>query len=148
MFALDTNLLVYSLDTDAGPKQKEALQFVTLAGQSGAAVLTEQSLIEFLHAALRKRMRPLAEALDSVRKWAAVFRIIIPDATVVARTLFLIENHRLSVWDARLLATCASNGCNLLLTEDLQDGALYGTVRAVNPLNPANSEFLQGALAQ
>ena len=148
MLALDTNLLLYSVDSDAGSKHQDALQFVTLAGRSGAAVLTEQNLIEFMHASLRKRLRPLAEAADSVRKWMAVFRIIVPDGTIVARTIYLLENHRLSVWDARLLATCASNDCNLLLSEDLQDGALYGTVRVLNPLNPANADIIREALAQ
>ncbi len=147
MFAADTNVLIYAVDIEAGRKHDDARAFLALAGRSPAAVLTEQCLIEFLNAAVRKRMRPMSEAAESVRKWMAVFRVIVPDKAVVARTLALLESYNLSVWDARLLATCEANECSLLWSEDLQDRAVYGTVRVLNPFNSANAEFLREAMA-
>ena len=32
-----------------------------------------------------------------------------------------------------LLLVAAENGCDTILTEDLNDGQMYGTVKAVNP---------------
>jgi predicted nucleic acid-binding protein len=148
MFTADTNLLLYSVDSDAGQKHEDALQLMALAGQSGAAVLTEQSLIEFLHASVRKRMRPLAQAADSARKWMAVFRVIVPDQTIVERTLALLQRQKLSIWDARLLATCETNTCGVLLSEDMQDGAVYGTVHVLNPFNPRNADTLMELLGK
>ncbi len=142
MFTADTNLLLYSVDNEAGKKHEDAWKLVALASRSKAAVLTEQSLIEFLHASVRKRMRPLAQAAESVSKWIAVFPVIVPDSTIVERTIALLERHKLSVWDARLIATCASNECSVLLSEDMQNGASYGGVTVLNPFKSGNRPIL------
>ena len=36
-------------------------------------------------------------------------------------------------YDSLMLAAAESAGCGEILTEDLNDGQLYGTVRAINP---------------
>ena len=36
-------------------------------------------------------------------------------------------------FDSLLLASAERDGCGVLYTEDLNDGQLYGAVRAVNP---------------
>jgi hypothetical protein len=41
--------------------------------------------------------------------------------------------YRLSWWDSQIVAAAQAQGCQLLLTEDLQDGAIYDSVVARNP---------------
>jgi hypothetical protein len=46
----------------------------------------------------------------------------------------VIENkYRLSWWDSQIVAAAQAQGCAMLLTEDLQDGAIYDGVVARNP---------------
>ena len=60
-FTLDTNILFYAADTDAGIKHARA---VTLIGQAAKAncVLTVQALGEFYHSVTRKRVAESARA--------------------------------------------------------------------------------------
>ena len=146
MFALDTNVLVYAADRTAGTRRFAARQIVDRAAPSGA-VLTEQSLFEFFRAATRKAKMSFAEAEMVVRKFARDFRIAPSHARVLDDTLALRSRYHLGVWDARLLAVCEAHGCDHLLSEDLQDGATYGTVGVLNPFNPGNAARIAQVLS-
>jgi predicted nucleic acid-binding protein len=141
MLSLDTNVLVYAVDKAAGTRHVHARQIVDRAAPSGA-VLTEQSLFEFFHVATRKGKMSASDAETVVRKFARDFALMLPHPSIVADVLALQSRHRLGIWDARLLAVCAAHGCTHLLTEDLQDGAAYGTVTVVNPFNAANARLI------
>jgi predicted nucleic acid-binding protein len=39
----------------------------------------------------------------------------------------------MSYWDAAIIGAAQITGCNLLLSEDMGDGATYGTVLVRNP---------------
>jgi predicted nucleic acid-binding protein len=145
MLSLDTNILVYSTDKDDPAKQSTAIDILTSAARLETG-LTEQSIIEFVHAVTRKARMPLNEVAHIVRRWLNSFSLLVPAATVVEDTLDLLVRHRLSVWDARLLAVCAANGCDILLSEDLQDNAVYAGVRVLNPFNARNSDLIADLL--
>lgn len=138
MISLDTNILVYAADRQAGARHAAAHRLVT-AGAGRNVGLTEQSLVEFLDATTRKARMSLADAATAVRGYLAYFTLLMPQDTVVEDTTVLLAGHRLSVWDARMLAVCAAHGCSHLLSEDMQDGASYGSVVVLNPFNPANA---------
>ncbi|HEY5237679.1 MAG TPA: hypothetical protein VIJ62_04800, partial [Rhizomicrobium sp.] len=95
-------------------------------------------LFEFFHASTRKAKMPFADALAIVRELTQNFSLLFPSRTLIDDTVALLSRHKLSIWDARLLAVCDAYGCDYLLSEDLQDGALYGTVRVINPFAQKN----------
>jgi len=43
------------------------------------------------------------------------------------------RKHRLSFWDALIVRAAAQAGCELLLSEDLNDGQMIEGVRIENP---------------
>ena len=47
--------------------------------------------------------------------------------------LLLKQRYDIQFFDALLLVAAQENGCNEILTEDLNDGQMYGSVKAVNP---------------
>jgi predicted nucleic acid-binding protein len=69
-----------------------------------------------------------------------------PPQTVIEDAFALLSRHRLSIWDARLLAVCAAHGCDYLLSEDMQDGAQYGGVTVVDPFKAANAAIIEQVL--
>lgn len=146
MFSLDTNVLVYAADRTAGARHHAARRIVDRAAPSGA-VLTEQSLFEFFHAGTRKAKMSVSDAETVVRKFARDFLLVLPHPTVVEDTLALRSRYQLGIWDARLLAVCAAHGCSHLLSEDLQDGASYGSVTVVDPFNAANAVLIGSLLS-
>ncbi len=52
---------------------------------------------------------------------------------LVQRALEIREAFDVQFFDSLLLASAERAGCCVLYTEDLNDGQLYGSVRAVNP---------------
>ena len=52
---------------------------------------------------------------------------------MLRRALELCDEHRLSLWDARIVVAAAAGGCGTLYTEDLQHGRVIDSVAIVNP---------------
>ena len=141
MLSFDTNVLVYATDNSAGVRHGAAHRLISSAIGKNAC-LTEQSLVEFLHVATRKARLSFSDAAKAVRGYLTYFPMLVPHEGVVEDVLTLLDRYHLQAWDARLLAVCAARGCTHLLSEDLQDGAVYGTITVVNPFNPANATLI------
>ncbi len=43
------------------------------------------------------------------------------------------ERHAISWWDALIVAAAQARQCSILLTEDLQSGQVFDSVRVVDP---------------
>jgi predicted nucleic acid-binding protein len=145
MVSFDTNILVYAADRTAGNRHLACARLLTAAASTESA-LNEQSLFEFIYASTRKRKQPLRDATLMVRAWLKNFALLVTPTTIVEDSLALMSAYQLQIWDARMLSVCAANGCDVLLSEDMTDGALYGRVRVLNPFNPANTSILTGLL--
>jgi predicted nucleic acid-binding protein len=138
LFSLDTNILVYAADVDAGAKHVEAKSILASAIEARAG-LTDQVIIEFLNATTRKKRLTLSTVSPYIQNFTTNFKLMLPTEHVITDTFALLSKYNLSVFDARLLAVCDAHGCDYLLSEDLQDGAQYGRVTVVNPFNSANA---------
>lgn len=68
-------------------------------------------------------------------------------AAVMMVAVDLAAEHRLSVWDAVVLAAAAEAGCRILLSEDLQDGFTWRGLTVVNPLAAVQHRLLEALLA-
>ena len=131
-FTLDTNILIYSIDSEAGPRQRIARRVIDLAIDQDCH-LTLQAISEFYAAATRKGRMPAADAAEQAGDWLTLFPCLSASQTAVRRALAAASRGLASYWDALLLATAAEGGCVAILTEDLADGTTIEGVRAVNP---------------
>jgi predicted nucleic acid-binding protein len=43
------------------------------------------------------------------------------------------QTHQLSLWDTLILRSAVTASCDRVLTEDLQHGFVFGTLRVENP---------------
>lgn len=135
--SVDTNVLIYATDPKAGAKRAIAIDLLRRAAMLNCA-LTEQTLVEYLNAAVVKVRQPLNDAAIIVRQWLVNFALLLPTKNVLEDTIGMLSRYKLSAWDARLLAVCDAHGCNILFSEDLQDHASYGGVRVLNPFQATN----------
>ena len=147
-FALDTNLLAYTRDDSAPAKQARAREVLGRSIRCGRCLLSVQVVGEF-YASLRKRNEvSIPAAIDAVHQMTSLFQVvgIVPDDAGVALTA--AAGGRLSYWDGLMIATVGRAGCTALLTEDMQDGAVYYGVTIRNPFAgerlPAEIEALLG----
>lgn len=105
-FTLDANLLVYSVDLDAGARHQLALCIVDKAPEADCW-LTLQSLSEFYAVVTRKRIMPAAEAAAQVNDWLSFFPLVAASANAVRAALTDAVAGHASYWDALLVATAA-----------------------------------------
>ena len=131
-FSLDTNILVYAVDRDAGERHDRSRALLGRAARCDC-VLTVQALAEFFHATTRKNLLPFPRAGAFVRSWLDVFQIASADTAALVDAMDAVEEHRLSFWDAMLWATARQSGCSALLSEDMQDGRRLSGVEIINP---------------
>jgi predicted nucleic acid-binding protein len=133
MVTLDTNILIYSIDSDAGAKQYQALELIETTAIQQNGVLTLQTLSEFYFASTRKNKMPPSEAKAQIEDWQILFPIILPSTQTLNTALQAVHKHHLQFWDAMIWAVAKSNGVKTLYSEDFQHGQTLGGVKFINP---------------
>lgn len=139
---VDTNVLVYAVDTSEPDKRRRAVAL--LAAEPENLVVSAQVLGEFYVTVTRKLPSPLLE-VDAA---AAVDRLsnlpTVPlDGQLVNAAIEISRNSQLSYWDGLILAAASSAGCSRLLSEDLSDGQVIAGVRIVDPFGRSGPEHSQ-----
>lgn len=140
---VDANVLIYSRDRSDRSKQDRALGWIDQLWDGDAGRTSTQVLSEFYVTVTRK----LAQPLRNEEAWADVQSFLSwkpqpIDTEVLARARQVEERYRLSWWDSLIVAAAQVQHCVLLLTEDLQDGAVYGSVTVRNPFRLSVEEAI------
>jgi len=133
---VDTNILVYAYDLDAGEKRAKALEIVERLWDAGNGVLTTQVLAEFFVTITRrvKQPLPLAEARQIIEDYQAEWVTFATTPETVLRAVDGVGQHGLSFWDAMIWAAAWLNGVSAIYSEDMQAGQIIEGVRIENPL--------------
>lgn len=131
---VDTNVFVYRHDNSDPSKQSRAEQWITLIVHNRAGRLSFQVLQE-LYSTLTGKPHlnfDRTEAREIISE-LAVWQPVSIDLAILERAWLLQDHHFVSWWDALIVAAAQTCECKVLLTEDLQHGHEFGTVRVVNP---------------
>ncbi len=131
--SLDTNVLIYAFDRDAGNKQIAALELIEKCVLDYDCVLTTQTLSEFYFAATRKKIVPHDVAVNQINDWQTLFPTLLPSTHTIKYALAAIEQHNISFWDAMLWSVTNENGVVTLYSEDFQSTRKLGNVTFINP---------------
>jgi len=100
-------------------------------------VLTLQSLAEFRHVTVRKRLAPPHIVASQYRALCALCRDPVPASiATLERALLAWDSKRFSFWDSMLLAAAASAGCEAIISEDMTPGAELDGLRVVGAFDP------------
>jgi predicted nucleic acid-binding protein len=131
---VDANVLVYAHDASAGKKKTAAEQLLANLWETGRGCLSVQVLQEFFVTVTRKVADPLspAEAAARIRDFRA-WTVFAPNLDDVLHAIALHEEWQVSFWDAMVIHAAAELGCDVLWTEDLNDGQTVQGVRIRNP---------------
>ena len=126
---IDTNVLAYAYDADSGEKGERAREIL---GEIDGAVVSTQVLLE-LFAVLTRKLELTRDAAEEAVESLMGLEVVPTDARLVREGLRISRDHDLSHWDAMIVAAAATSGCEVLLTEDLNDGQVIEGVRIANP---------------
>lgn len=128
----DTNVLVYSQDRSEPSKQALAQSLLAQAIDDEEFVVSTQVLAEFYSVVLRRKLLAPAAALALVRLWSE--HDVVPHTPeLLLQGLELHQAHSVSMWDALVVRAAIEARCDILLSEDLQDGRRFGDLEIVNP---------------
>jgi predicted nucleic acid-binding protein len=131
---VDSNVLVYAHDARDAAKHARAAEWIAALWRNRTGRVSVQVLSECYHTLTRK-LRPgmsSEEAWDEVKVFVA-WRPQPVDVDVLERGREVERRYGLNWWDCLVVAAAQAQGCVILLSEDLQDGAAYGGVTVRNP---------------
>jgi predicted nucleic acid-binding protein len=123
----DTNILVYAQQT--GAKADRARALFADGGKLSVQVLNEFTAVS--RRKLRTEWREIAEAISDAL--ALVDPPLALSLNLHAAARALAEDHRLSFYDALIVASAIEAGCDILYSEDMQHGRIIGGLAIVNP---------------
>ena len=135
---VDTNVLIYAHDVDAGDRHAVAAELVAELWETRRAVISTQVLQEFYVNATRKIPTPIPRGMARrIVKTYAVWQTELvgpPDIQIASE---LEEQHQLSFWDALIVAAALKGGASTILTEDMSAGRRISGVLIENPFSTA-----------
>jgi predicted nucleic acid-binding protein len=125
----DTNVLIYAVtEKDARAAQAEELLM-------SGGVVSVQVLNEFTAVARRKLQMPWAEVAEAVE----AFLVLCPSPVAVTLEIHqaaraIAEKKGFNIYDALVIAAALDAGCDVLYSEDFQDGQrIEGKLTVRNP---------------
>lgn len=135
---VDTNVLVYRFDARFPQKQKRATELLRAGIADRTLRIPHQAIVEFVAVVTRPigKGPPLLDLPDAHREAEELlsqFDVLYPDDRIIRTALRGAATYQLSWFDAHLWAYAEHYGLTELLSEDFQDGRLYGTVKVRNP---------------
>ena len=143
---IDTNILVYALDTES-PFHLKAINFVNSTARGELEIGISPQVVGELYATItnpRKASHPLPpnEAIAAITSiWEAEnIQRIFPKQQTLELTLDLVKHYQLKsmdFFDAQIVATMLDNGVSTIYTVNEQDFAMFEEIKALNPLKQA-----------
>lgn len=132
---VDTNILIYAHDRDAGTKHLKAARIVEDLWDRQAGVLSMQVLQEFYVNVTRKIPKPLsrAQARDVIEAYA-VWPLALNGPASLMKASDIEERHGISFWDSLIVAAALELQADRLLSEDFQHGRRIEGMIVENPL--------------
>jgi predicted nucleic acid-binding protein len=132
---VDTNILLYAYDFEAGVKHKIAAEVLRGLWRNDAGALSTQVLQEFYVNVTAKISKPIspAQARTIISRYR-VWPLEENNADSILRASEIQEHFRLSFWDALIIAAAIKAGAKTLLSEDLNAGQVIEGVKIMNPL--------------
>jgi len=129
---IDSNILIYAYTTDEPDKQKIALKFL----DDCQPVISTQVIREFSNVLLKKgnvRSEWIKQEIGEIIEIAILLN---EDLSLILDSFTIHERYKYSFYDSLIITTALNSQCQVLLSEDMQDGQIIeGRLRIVNPFH-------------
>jgi predicted nucleic acid-binding protein len=138
---VDASIFLHARDPRDPGKQARAAEWLQRLWQQRSGRTSIQALSEF-HFVMTKRLKPPVPedlAWDEVARYLAWAPQEANDAWL-RRARDLARRYPLSWWDAGIVAAAQMQDCVLLLTDQLADGLVFGSLAVRDPFGPVLEE--------
>jgi len=131
---LDTNLWVYLYDKGESHKSEVASRLFDL--KFDRIIVTTQILGELFNVLTRKKIVEEEEAHVIIKEVIEAFRVVAIDTPHVLRALEVRKRYLYRYWDSLIVGSAMVEDCEILYSEDMQDGQIFGdSLILVNPFD-------------
>ena len=131
---LDSNILIYAATgQDSYPTKFHRAKEIVAGDEIG---ISTQVIGEFVHNVQKpKRMRRPLTPTETATWLDALLQLplVEVDPQIVLSALIVQQRYQLSYWDSQIVAAAERLGADVLYSEDLSHGQMYGLVRCENP---------------
>ena len=130
---IDTNVLIFAHDADAGPKHEIAKTVLRGLWSERTDILNVQVLQEFYVNVTRNIPSPLSK--DLARLVVSSYAIWCTETTPteIASAFRIEDESRIGFWDALIVSSAVKNGAIRILSEDLNAGQRIAGILVENP---------------
>jgi predicted nucleic acid-binding protein len=134
-FFLDTNVFVYSFETNEPRKLRSARNLISEAITTGRGVISYQVVQEFFNVAFRKFPTPFSQS-EALMYFSSTLRPLLSvsfSPALLFRAIRIRETHYVSWYDSLIFAAALETECDTLYSEDFQDGLNVDGLTIQNP---------------
>jgi predicted nucleic acid-binding protein len=139
---VDTNVLIYARDRKAEDKRTKAQAWLVALGDTGQARVNLQVVNEFTRWMLAneqgRSLEDVQEEIQALRAWGDKPL----DHDEVELGWAVRKRFGYQWFDCLLIAAAELSGCRYFLTEDMSKGAVFGSVKLVDPFRTSPAEIL------
>jgi len=130
---IDTNVLIYAHDIDAGAKHQVAKAVLQKLWNEKTGLLSAQVLQEFYVNVTRKILTPLSK--DLARRVVSSYSIWCMETTPTEiLSAFRVEDESgIGFWDALIVSAASKSDARRILSEDLNAGQRVAGILIENP---------------
>ena len=133
---VDTNILVYAHDISAGIKHETARDLIIELWSSRQGCISLQVLQEFYVTIVQRVVKPIApETASRIIADLGQWPLHLPDVKDVLEAIEIQQRYKLSFWDSLIICSAKKLGCDVIWTEDLNNGQRYEGVVVLNPFS-------------
>ena len=125
---IDTNIVIYALGQTSTKTHLAAPLFV------GSPSISTQVLSETANVASKRLGLPPSEIRKLITSLETMCLVTTISMTTIHAALDIRERYNFSWYDSLILAAALEGGCDILYSEDMQNGQeINGQLRIVNP---------------
>jgi len=129
---IDTNILVYAHDLDAGRKHDVARELLSGFWRSKPWPWISVQVLQELLVTMRRKGVAAHDVRGTVHDYMR-WRVVENSVDLLRASMEEMDRWQLSLWDSIIIAAARSVGANRIYSEDLSEEQDYGGIRIVNP---------------
>ena len=129
---IDTNILIYTLDSKDPYKQTEAREIMKKVVELHRPVISTQVLKEFYVVATTKLKADRIIVKNIIHNFCNM-EIVQNDLELIEQAIDISIISQLSFWDSLIVAAAEKSKCESIISEDLNSGQIYRGVTVINP---------------
>ncbi len=130
---LDSNVLVYSVDTGFPEKRQRAMELVTRSVNEATGCISFQVVQETLNVLIGRLGTPVDRLRVLMDDVLSPLWQVYPSAPLYQSAITLQGRYELSFYDSLIVAAALEAGCTRLYSEDLQHGQQIQRLTILNP---------------